>query len=146
VLQNTEAWHSLTDADHHLLCELQPPHGDLFSWIDTRFHEHGAEPWAVLQVALEGQPFAQLATGLVDLDNMQPSGRALEVLEFGERELQRALVEIHLDALNGQEKLVAELPQSDPAKHERYYELTRRRQELLERRKALTQLGRNTTT
>jgi DNA primase len=132
VLRNTGSWHVLTDADHHLLCELQPPHGDLFSWIDTRFHEHGGEPWAVLQLALEGQPFGELATRLVDLDNMQPIGRAIEVEDFGERELQKAMVGIHLDAVASEIEQVAKLPQTDPSRTERLYELTRRQQALLQ--------------
>jgi DNA primase len=143
MLRNTEGWHGLTDADHHLLCQLPAPHGDLFSWIDTRFHEHGGEPWAVLQVALEGQPFAELATRLVDLDNMQPIGRALDVEEFGERELQRAMVEIHLDALNEEEKRVMQLAPTDPARSEQLYEVIRRTKELTQRRQALVQLSRN---
>jgi len=145
LLRNTEIWHALTDADHHLLCELQPPHGDLFSWIDTRFHEHGGEPWAVLQLALEGQPFAELANRLVDLDNMQPIGRALEVEEFGEPALQRAMVDIHLDALSSEMDRVAGLPQSDPARAERLYELSRRNKALLELRGSL-RIGRVPTT
>ena len=132
VLGNTEVWHALTDVDHHLLCELQPPHGDLFSWIDTRFHEHGGEPWAVLQLALEGQPFADLANRLVDLDNMQPIGRAIEVQDFGEGELRRAMVGIHLDAVAGEIEQAAKLPHTDPARTERLYELTRRQQALLQ--------------
>jgi DNA primase len=139
ALRNTEAWHDLTDGDHHLLCELPAPHGDLFSWIDTRFHEHGGEPWAVLQVALEGQPFADLALRLVDLDNMQPIGRAIEVQDAGERELKRAMVGIHLDAVAGEIERVAQLPPTDPTRTERLYELSRRQQ-------ALVQLGRNNPT
>ncbi|GAB3761500.1 hypothetical protein GCM10028796_11800 [Ramlibacter monticola] len=138
LLRNTEIWHDLTDADHHLLCELQPPHGDLFSWIDTRFHEHGGEPWAVLQLALEGQPFADLANRLVDLDNMQPIGRAIEVQDFGEGELRRAMVGIHLDAVAGEIEQAARLPQTDPSRTERLYELTRRQQALLQLSRAPT--------
>ena len=132
ALRNSEVWHDLTDADHHLLCELQPPHGDLFSWIDTRFHEHGGEPWAVLQLGLEGQPFAELANRLVDLDNMQPIGRAIEVADFGEEDLRRAMVGIHLDAVALEIEQVARLPQSDPSRTEQLYELTRRQQALLQ--------------
>jgi len=135
VLRNTGTWHALTDIDHHLLCELPAPVGDLFSWVDTRFHEHGGEPWAVLQLALQGQPFADLANRLVDLDNMQPIGRALEVVDFGERELRRALAEIQLDALNGEEERVLKLPASDPARTEQLYEITRRKQALLKLRR-----------
>jgi DNA primase len=135
VLRNSEAWAALTDADHHLLCELQPPLGDLFSWIDTRFHEHGAEPWAVLQMGLEGQPFQELAARLIALDNMQPDGRVIEIEEIGAPDLRRAMTGIHLDAVAAEIEQVARLPQSDPSRGERLYELSRRQQALLEAQK-----------
>jgi DNA primase len=135
VLRNSEAWSALTDADHHLLCELQPPIGDLFSWLDTRFHEHGGEPWAVLQLALEGQPFAQQAGRLIDIDNMQPHGRAIEVQDITEADLRRAMTGIHLDAVAGEIARVSQLPQTDSGKMERLYELTRQQKALLEAQK-----------
>ena len=135
VLRNSDAWGLFTHEDHHLLCELQPPVGDLFSWIDARFHEHGAEPWAVLQLGLEGQPFAELANRLIGLDNMQPHGRAIEVEDVGESDLRRAMTGIHLDAVAEELGRVTKLPQTDPGKMERLYELTRRQKSLLEQQK-----------
>lgn len=135
ILRNSEAWAVLTDADHHLLCELPAPLGDLFSWIDTRFHEHGGEPWAVLQMGLENQPFQELAARLIALDNMQPDGRAIEIEEIGEPDLRRAMTGIHLDAVAGEIDRVARLPQTDPTRVERLYELSRRQQALLEAQK-----------
>lgn len=135
VLRNSEAWDLLTNDDHHVLCELQSPHGDLFSWIDTRFHEHGAEPWAALQLGIEGQPFAELSARLIALDDMQPSGQAYEVEEFGPAVLRRAMTEIYLDALAAEIERVGKLPATDPGKMERLYELSRRRQALQEAQK-----------
>jgi DNA primase len=135
VLRNSGLWDALTHDDHHLLCELQPPHGDLFSWIDTRFHEHGPEPWAVLQLALEGQPFLDVAGRLIALDDMQPMGRAIEIEEIGEREVRRAMAGIHLDALAGEIDRVAKLPATDPGRMELLYQLSRRQQALLEAQK-----------
>jgi DNA primase len=135
VLRNSQAWDLLTNDDHHLLCELQPPHGDLFSWIDTRFHEHGGEPWAVLQLGIEGQQFGELAGRLIALDEMQPSGRAFDVEEIGERELRRAMDGIQLDAIATQIAQVAQLPATDPTRVERLYELSRRQMALLEAQK-----------
>jgi DNA primase len=134
VLRNSDAWALLTDADHHLLCELPAPLGDLFSWIDTDFHEHGGRPWAVLQVGLTGQPFSTVAGRLVELDNMQPSSGPLEVEDSGTRDIQRSMLGIHLDAVAEEMATVAKLPQSDPARMTRLLELTRRQQ-------ALQQLG-----
>ncbi len=135
VLRNSHAWDTLSNDDHHLLCELQPPHGDLFSWLDARFHEHGGEPWAVLQLALEAQPLKDLATRLIALDDMQPSSGALEHEEIGGPEVRRAMSGIHLDAVAGEITRVAQLPASDPDRMERLYELSRRQQALLQAQK-----------
>jgi DNA primase len=122
-----------------VLCELQSPHGDLFSWIDTRFHEHGAEPWAVLQLGMEGLPFAELAGRLVALDDLQPSSGAHEVEEIGERALRRSMNEIHVDALAEEIARVSQLPASDPGRQERLYDLSRRQFALLKAQKAGSQ-------
>lgn len=134
VLRNSQAWDLLTNEDHHLLCELQPPHGDLFSWIDNRHHEHGGESWAVLQLALGEQPFAALAARLIALDDMQPSGKAHEFEEIGEPELRRAMGGIHLDAVAEEIQRVAQLPPTDPDRVDRLYRLSRRQQALLQAR------------
>lgn len=135
ILRNSEAWDLLTNEDHHILCELQSPHGDLFSWIDTRFHEHGGEPWAVLQLGVEGQPFAELVARLATLDEMQPSGKAMEVEEISEAALRRAMGEIHVDALAEEITRVNQLPLSDPMRQERLYELSRKQLALLRAQK-----------
>jgi DNA primase len=137
VLRNSEAWAVLTNADHHLLCELQPPLGDLFSWIDTRFHEHGGEPWAVLQLGLEEQPFADVAGRLISIDNLQPHGRAIDVEELADVDLRRAMNGIHLDALQAEIARVQQLPQTDPAKMEQLYALSRQQKALLEQKALL---------
>jgi DNA primase len=139
VLSHSARWAGFADEDHHLLCELPAPIGDLFSWIDTRFHEHGGEPWAVLQLGLEGQPFSELARRLIDLDNMQPEGRAIEVEEIAEGDLKRAMCGIQLDAVAEEIARAEKLPRSDPARIERLYQLSRRQQ-------ALQQLSRTITT
>lgn len=139
VLRNSQAWELLTNEDHHLLCELQPPHGDLFSWIDNRHHEHGAEPWAVLQLALEGQPFTELATRLVAIDDMQPSGKAHDFEEIGERELRRAMTGIHLDAVKAELERASQLPATDAGKMDLLYRLSRKQQALLAAQKPASQ-------
>lgn len=138
LLRNSAGWSELSDLDHHLLCELQAPHGDLFSWIDTGFHDRGGEPWAALQVGLADQPFADLAARLMDLDSMQPSTGGSEVEEIGVAELKSAMRGIHLDALAGEIARVAQWPQSDPAREQKLLELSRRQRDLL--------LGSNTAT
>ena len=58
ALSDPQAWPSLGEADHHLLCSLPAPHGPLFVWLDSQFHEHGPQPWAALRQALQGHPHA----------------------------------------------------------------------------------------
>jgi DNA primase len=135
VLRNSEAWDLFTHADHRLLCELQPPIGDLFSWIDTRVHEHGSEPWAVLQLGLDGQPFAELAARLISLDDLQPDGRALDLEEVTEADLRRAMNGIHLDAVAAEIDRVTRLPQTDPEKIPQLYALSRKQKALLQAQK-----------
>lgn len=132
ALRNSSAWDLLANEDHHLLCELQSPHGDLFSWIDTRFNEHGAEPWAVLQIGVEGQPFAELANRLIALDNMQPSGQTYDIEELGASDLRRLAISIHLDAIAAEIARVSALSSSDPERMERLYELSHKQKTLLD--------------
>ncbi|NML46095.1 DNA primase [Ramlibacter sp. G-1-2-2] len=54
------AWDRLSNDEHHLLCELPEPHGPLFTWLDSQHHDHGPQPWEVLQEALQGHGFEQV--------------------------------------------------------------------------------------
>ncbi len=72
VLGTPEAWDWLSADDHHLLAHEPDPHGPLFAWLETQWHEHGPQPWAALREGLRGQPFESLAVEL------QASGMALE--------------------------------------------------------------------
>jgi len=65
LLSHPAAWDWLTPEDHHLLAVLPVPLGPLFAWLEGQWHEHGPQPWAVLQQGLADQPFAELATQLV---------------------------------------------------------------------------------
>jgi len=130
VLRNSQIWELLTDADHHVLCELPAPLGDLFSWIDVDFHEHGGRSWAVLQLGIQDQPFVPLVAKLVDLDNMQPSSGPLDVEDSGERDIKRSMLGIQLDAVAEEMASVAKLPQSDPSRMQRLLELTKRQMAL----------------
>lgn len=134
ALRNTAAWDLLSNDDHHMLCELPAPHGDFFSWIDTRFHDHGAEPWAVLELALADLPFAELARRIAALDSMQPAGQAHEVEDIGPADIRKAMLTIHLDAVANEISRVSGLPASDPDRMPRLYELSRKQQALQQAR------------
>ena len=55
VFSDAAAWNALTHEDHQLLCELAPPHGPLFAWLDRHTADHGPLPWPELSAALTGQ-------------------------------------------------------------------------------------------
>lgn len=131
ALRNSAAWDSLTAHDHELLCSLEGPVGDLFSWLETSFHEHGAQPWAALAIGVEGSSFASLAVGLMEYDNLQPSGRVVQDTEDPEQDLRSTMKRLHLGVLEEEISTAHQLPMSDPARVERLKELSRRQQAVL---------------
>jgi DNA primase len=137
VLRHSRAWDLLTGADHEVLCGLQPPLGDLFLWIDAGSHEHGGQPWAALQVGMEGMPFAALAAALMTYDASQPLSGAVEDIDTTERDLRLSMLEIHLDLAATAIDEAGRLPQSDPSRHERLLALSRRQQQLLQQKREL---------
>jgi DNA primase len=126
ALRNSAAWDLLTAHDHELLCSLEGPIGDLFGWLETSFHEHGAQPWAALAVGIEGASFASLSTGLMAYDNLQPSGRVIEDTETPEEDLKRTMKRLHLGVIEEEIAAANRLPMSDPNRVERLKELSRR--------------------
>jgi len=126
ALRNSATWDLLTGPDHELLCSLEGPIGDLFSWLETSFHEHGAQPWAALAVGIEGTSFAELASGLMAYDNLQPSGRVIEDNENPEEDLRRTMKRLHLGLIEEEIAAANQLPMSDPNRVERLKELSRR--------------------
>src|SRR5512140_400277 len=126
ALRNSATWDLLTAQDHELLCSLEGPIGDLFSWLDTGFHEHGARPWAALAAGIAGCSFASLATALMEYDNLQPSGRVVEDSEDPEEDLRRTMKRLHLGVIEEEIAAAHQLPMSDPARVERLKELSRR--------------------
>jgi len=126
ALRNSAAWELLTAHDHELLCSLEGPIGDLFAWLETGFHEHGAQPWAALAVGIDGTSFASLASGLMEYDNLQPSGRVVEDTENPEDDLKRTMKRLHLGVIEEEIAAANQLPMSDPGRVERLKELSRR--------------------
>ena len=52
LLSHMDLWDDLSTEDHNLLCELAPPHGPLFVWLDQQHHEHGNQAWGALREGL----------------------------------------------------------------------------------------------
>ena len=90
VLSDPTAWESLSHDDHQLLCELAPPHGPVFAWLDSQVHDHGAQAWPLLLDALKGLPFAAFAADQVgkvlpDIENDLQELRQILTLELKRR-------------------------------------------------------------
>lgn len=126
ALRNSAAWDLLTVRDHELLCSLEGPVGDLFSWLEAGFHDHGAQPWAALAVGVEGTSFAALAASLMHYDNLQPSGRVVEDSETPEEDLRKTMKRLHLGVIEEEIQAANQLPMSDPNRVDRLKELSRR--------------------
>lgn len=66
LLTDNAAWGSLSSEEHHLLCDLPLPHGEVFTWLDHQFMEYGSQNWAALSNALQGESFASFASKQID--------------------------------------------------------------------------------
>ena len=131
VLTTPESWDWLSADDHQLLGHEPEPHGALFAWLETQWHEHGPQPWAALREALRGQPFEALAVEL------NAGGTALERPPGGpdepaedspepdelRRELRELLRRMHIESIKARETELIAASASDPQALERYREL-----------------------
>ncbi|MEO7127298.1 MAG: DNA primase [Rhodoferax sp.] len=85
LLTHMAAWHSLSNEDRSMLCELPAPHGPLFAWLESQLHEHGAQPWAALREGLrdhESEALALRSTASFEIPLAQepaPDDTALEL-------------------------------------------------------------------
>ncbi len=115
VLSDPTAWETLSHDDHQLLCELAPPHGPLFSWLDSQVHDHGPQSWDVLRAALQGHQHEAFALAQV--------GGVLPDIENDLQEL-RQILALERKRRNDEEmtELVARAP-SDPLAYEQLKQL-----------------------
>ena len=137
LLDNMVILETLTAEDHTLLCDLPPPHGPLFIWLEHQLHEHGPQPWVALREGLQGhesEPFAQkLMAGheLGEPDELQESVQELRGLLNG----------MLIDQLKIEETLAIGAAKSDPQALHRYRELQTRRTLLEAAFKGLTNMS-----
>ena len=111
VLSDPAAWETLSNDDHQFLCELAPPHGPLFAWLDSQVHDHGPQDWAALRESLDGHEFEAFAVAQVD--------KLLADIEPDPQEL-RQILALERDRRNSEEMkdLSARAP-ADPQAYER---------------------------
>ena len=115
VLTDEQAWSHLSNDDHHLLCELAPPHGPLFSWLDGHALEHGPQPWTALEEALRGHEHAAYAS-LV-------ASRLLTNIESDVAELQQILQRERDRSRDAEMKELSVRAATDPVAYERLKQL-----------------------
>jgi DNA primase len=112
LFADPQAWERLSHDEHHLLCELPPPHGALFTWLDSQHHDHGPQPWSALQEALSGHVHEQFA--LAEMAKVPPE------IESDPAELADILAKEKQRHRGDEMKRLAAAAGSDPEAFERY--------------------------
>jgi DNA primase len=123
LLTDNSAWGSLSSEEHHLLCDLPAPHGQVFTWLDHQFMEYGSQNWAALAQALEGESFEAFA-------HKQMSANTASGGEFNAQELRTILNAELAERLKIEEQEVLQLFVQSPENiglRSRYESLKNRR-------------------
>jgi len=116
----------LTHEDHAALCALPAPHGPLFVWLESQFHDYGVQAWAVLRDRLRGQEPESLATRVMSGPQGQTEGELREL----KIELRGLLNRILAEVIGLQLKTIAETIPPNPADLKLYPVLLKRLNEL----------------
>ncbi len=115
VFLDEGAWSTLSNDDHHLLCELAPPHGPLFVWLDSYVHEHGQAVWDTLKTAIHGHEYEAFL--------LDQTSRVLPEIEHDLSELRQILTKERERALDEERKELSARAATDPAAYERLKQL-----------------------
>lgn len=126
LLSNMAALEVLSAEDHTMLCELPPPHGPLFVWLESQLHEHGPHPWVALREGLRGQEAEALAVRL--MSDFELGGT--DEKEDSMSELRNLLNRMLVERLKVQETEAIHAAKADPSALQRYRELQARRRTL----------------
>jgi DNA primase len=140
LLTHMELWQDLSSEDHQLLCELAPPHGPLFVWLDQQHHEHGNLPWGALREGLHGHESQDMALRVMassfkpllnddghPIADAQSSAGAQREATL---ELRGILNKILFESLDAQMKEAIAEATTDPTAMQRYKALFERRRQL----------------
>jgi DNA primase len=118
LIQQPQAWGWLSANDHRLLAEWPQPHGDFFAWLEGQWHDHGAQPWAALDMALMGQVFEPWLRKLT---------RALPEVQSDHAEWQEELTEVlqrmHIERIQQLQTEAIAQAESDPSALQRWRQL-----------------------
>ncbi len=102
LLSDNAAWGTLSSEEHHMLCDLPAPHGEVFTWLDHQFMEYGTQNWAALSNALQDESFAGFVSKQMDA-NTATGG------EFSAQELRTILNSELAERLKMEEQEVLQL-------------------------------------
>lgn len=125
LLNHSELWDLLSSEDHALLCELPPPHGELFLWLEGRLQEHGPLARGLLKEEIIGHP----AEDLVQRLTIGPQVIA-EPASESELELRDLLNRMLIDRIKTLETQAIAAAAQDASAHQRYRDLQLRRKQL----------------
>ncbi|MGI9134315.1 MAG: DNA primase [Rhodoferax sp.] len=126
LLSRSDLWQSLSSEDHRLLCDLPPPHGSLFAWIEAQLHEHGPLAWPALRQEAAGQTLEQWILRLMADAHGNATPDTVEV----QAELRDLLSRMLVERLKEQETEAIAASTNDPSALARYRELLQRRLQL----------------
>jgi DNA primase len=129
LLAQSHLWEQISSEDHALLASLPAEYGELLSWMEAQFHEHGQLPWGALHEALSGHPSEALARRLMTESDLLPPEDTRECLA----ELRNLLKSMLIDQLKALEEEASKAWEANPSPEtrDRYKELQERRTALL---------------
>jgi len=136
MLSNMALWETLAGEDHAMLCALPAPHGPLFAWLESQFHEQGALGWSALQTEMQGHSFAEDALRWMAQDNLGGMLGNEDATppdpQEARQELRRLLNLLLIDRLKQleTEALAQASSGQDPEAQQRWRSLHERRKEL----------------
>ena len=133
LLANMALWEHLAGEDQAMLCALPAPHGPLFVWMESQFHEHGPLGWSALQAEMQAQPFASDARRWMQQHALHAESDAgAPDVQESRQELRQLLNLMLIDRLKQLETEALAQAQSgeDPDALQRYKSLYARRKEL----------------
>jgi DNA primase len=137
LLGNMALWETLAGEDHAMLCALPAPHGPLFAWLESEFHEQGALGWSTLREHMQGQPFADEATRWMAQDKLHAVAGSEDATppdpQEARQELRRLLTLLMIDRLKQleTEALTQASTGQDPEAQQRWRSLHERRKALM---------------
>ena len=139
LLTNMSLWDSLASEDQAMLCALPDPHGPLFAWMESQFHEHGPLGVSALLELMQEQPFASAAETWAQAPALQADVSAEIAPQEAREELRRLLNLMHIDRLKQLETEALEQAQiaQNPQALERWRSLHERRRELMAQTKSI---------